>query len=478
MNLKRNLCKEFILKLLRNIAIVALLLAMVPFAVDAKKARKLPMGAYIKSAKIHILSGDLKRYVTAIAMLDSLFMHYGPTAEAIQLRGSIEVDYIDRAVNLEEKMLHVSTLVAYMDSLNVACDKDNKDVKKKYKKGCDNLIKKNDSLVVNYWREFYNNGINFMNANDISTNVTSIQEDIAVETDSSLIEQFKLSLQAHADSSIANFELCIVLNPTDVRAYVGMRSLFDKLKDHENAIKALVRGLDYAEDRATLLQTISYDFINMGDYGGAIPYMREYTDLRPDDVLTLGNLGICFRNQKMFDSAFAVSQRVLAVDPVNVEALKSTGHHFRKVFIDAADSARSYSDAENDAEAKKWTQVKDDYIDTTLAYYKRVIDVDPKNEQIQYLYATYNYIISNWELAISAFKAASEINPNESDYWKSLGDCYIQTKDYANSAAAYEKVIEIKPKDKDVWEQLVSLYSELKQPKDKANAQKQFDALK
>ncbi len=466
------------MKLLRNLAIIALLLALVPMATNAKKARKLPMGAYIKSAKIHILSGDLERYNTAIAMLDSLFMHYGPTAEAIQLRGSIEVDYIDRSVSLEEKLQHVTTLVAYMDSLNVACDKDNKDVKKKYKKGCKNLIQKNDSLVVNYWRQFYNNGINFMNENDASQNVTSILEDIANETDSTLIEQFKISLQAHADSSIANFELCIVLNPNDIRAFVGMRTLYDKMGDHENAIKALVRGLDYAQDRATLLQTIAYDYINMGDYGGAIPYMREYTDLRPDDIVTLGNLGICFRNQKMFDSAFAVSQRVLALDPVNVEALKATGHHFRKVFIDAADSARSYADAGNDAEAKKWTQIKDDYIDTTLAYYKRVIDVDPKNEQIQYLYATYNYIISNWEFAIAGFAAAAELNPNESDYWKSLGDSYIQTKEFAKSAASYEKVVEIKPKDKDVWEQLISLYAELKQTKDKANAQKHFDALK
>lgn len=477
MNLNRILCKEFILKLIRNIAIVALFVALVPVSSFAgKKVRKLPMGAYIKSAKIDILSGDLERYKSAIAMLDSLFMFYGPTAEAIQLRGSMEVDYIDKAVNMDEKMQHVKTLVAYIDTLHMTCDKDNKDVKKKYKKNCDKLIIKNDSLIVKYWREFYNNGINMMNDN-IDSKQEEIVQEIANGTDSSVISQLKDILQADVDTIVGNFELCIALDETNVKSYVGLGALFEKLKDYEKAVSWLEKGLDKTDNKVTILQTISYDYIKMGDYASAIPYMREYVELAPDDVLTMGNLAICYNSQKMFDSSFAVNKRVLAIDSVNIDALSSVGHYFRQLFMNANDSSRAYREAGDDASTTKWEKIKNAYIDSSLTYYKRVLDVDPKNEQIQFLFATYNYFKSNWKLAIKGFKAAAEINPNEADYWRSLGDAYIQTKEFDKSAAAYEKVVVIDPNDKVIWDQLVSLYSELRKPKDKARAEKHLKAL-
>ncbi len=41
------------------------------------QARKLPLGTYIKSAKIEMVSLDPERYKFAEAFLDSLFRHYG-----------------------------------------------------------------------------------------------------------------------------------------------------------------------------------------------------------------------------------------------------------------------------------------------------------------------------------------------------------------------------------------------------------------
>ena len=41
---------------------------------QAQKVRKLPSGAYLKSAKIEIISGDTARYAGAMAMLDTLMM--------------------------------------------------------------------------------------------------------------------------------------------------------------------------------------------------------------------------------------------------------------------------------------------------------------------------------------------------------------------------------------------------------------------
>ena len=461
------------MKILKTIAIAALVITLVPFSGQAKNARKLPMGAYIKSAKIDILSGDFERYKTAIAMLDSLFMYYGPTAEAIQLRGSIEVDYIDKAETLEKKKEHVATLIAYVDSLHMCCDKDNKAIDKKYKKDCDELIEKNDSLIVNYWRIFYNEGINLMN-----NEVVPLQEEIANETDSAVIETFKQSLAAKVDSAVVSFEICLTLDPTKIEPYVGLGALHEKIEDYQGAIDWLVKGLDKSDDRVQLLQTIAYDYIKLGDYGGAIPYMREYVDLAPDDLMTMTNLAICYNSQKMYDSSFAVNKRIIAADSANVDALISVGNYFRQESQTAQDSVRYYSDLKDETNVESWVQKREIAIDSFMVYYKDVLKIEPKNEQINFLYATYSYFRKNWNDAIVSFTAAAEANPNEKDYWRYLGDAYIQTKEFAKSAEAYEKAVAVDAKDIKIWEQLVNLYTELGKPKDKARAQKQVEALK
>lgn len=464
------------MKLFKTIVICAILsilfVAPLSFGKKDRPDKKLNVGAYLSTVKIEVVSGDPDRLIGAIKYLEDLFYWYGPHAEALFWMNQIEVDYIEKTEGPKAKMPHVKKFVAYVDSLEMCCDKDNKDVKKKYKKKCNEYVEKSDSTIVNFWREYYNNGINMMNEN-----IASIQEDIAAETDSAVIVRFQEDLQANVDSIVANFELCLVLDPAKVETYIGLRAVFEKIKDYENAIKWLAKGIEIADDKVKLLQTISYDYISMNDYAGAIPYMRDYLELAPDDILTMGNLAICYNSQKMHDSSFAVNQRMLTIDSTNVEAISSIGHYFRQRSLDAADSVRTYKEAKNETATEEWTINKEAFVDSFLVYYKRVLVEDPKNEQIQFLYATYNYFRSNWDIAIAGFQAATEINPQEKDYWRSLGDCFIQTKEYAKSAESYEKVIELDSTDIAIWEQLVSLYSELKKPEDKARAEKHVKAL-
>ena len=118
---------------MRTVVKALVVILAVTFACDSawagKKGRKLSVGAYLKTAKIEILSADLKRYEYAIAMLDSLFMHYGPHAEGLYLMGQIMVDHIDRTSGLTEKAPYLETMVAYFDSLRIWCA--DKEIKKR-----------------------------------------------------------------------------------------------------------------------------------------------------------------------------------------------------------------------------------------------------------------------------------------------------------------------------------------------------------
>ena len=122
---------------------------------DARK-KKLPVGSYITSAKIEILSGDPERVKLALVYLSDLAEFYGPHSEAYFWTSQIYYDYIDKVSSPMEKKPHVQSYVVYRDSLRASCDND--DIKKKYRKGCEDFADKVDSIKVLLWREYYNAG--------------------------------------------------------------------------------------------------------------------------------------------------------------------------------------------------------------------------------------------------------------------------------------------------------------------------------
>jgi cytochrome c-type biogenesis protein CcmH/NrfG len=70
-------------------------------------------------------------------------------------------------------------------------------------------------------------------------------------------------------------------------------------------------------------------------------------------------------------------------------------------------------------------------------------------------------IRQRYEEAKVGFARACELEPENVDYWISLGDCTLQAHDWAIAADAYEHVVELEPENKAVWENLADLYQQL-----------------
>ena len=88
--------------------------------------RKLPAKAYLTSAKIDVIEG---RPQEAIALLDSLFMNYGPVSEGLGLMGQIMVDFVSATPTAHAKAPYVEKMVAYFDSLRMCCGNEKIDKK-------------------------------------------------------------------------------------------------------------------------------------------------------------------------------------------------------------------------------------------------------------------------------------------------------------------------------------------------------------
>lgn len=419
------------------------------------KNRKLPLSAYIKSAKISILPGKIERYPEAIAMLDSLFLYYGPHAEGLSLMSQINVDYIEKASSPADKLPYVETMVAYFDSLKMCCEND--EINKKYKKNCESFMDVADSTKVKYWREFYNLGIEQLSA------LEEAAKEIKLETDSTALAYMKNSLNANIDSCVANMKLAVLVDPNDFRSYVAIGNVYEQREDYEKSIEWYGKGLEMTEDSSTLLISIAYDYINLEDFCGAIPFFKYYIALpdNSDDVTNMGNLAACYINCKFLDSAKQVYQQIIEVDTQNTAAMVSVGQFFNDRASDASSRA---SDTDDEKLKKELLAERNDMFDSALAYFSNAVEVEPENAKAVEQVALVNAIRGNYEPAAAAFEILVELKPGQSDLYTSLGDCHLYLQNFEQATRAYEKVVELVPDDLPIWENLAALYKELHNP--------------
>lgn len=453
----------------KKIIVTLLVSAMVLVAADPAFAKK-PAGALISSAKIEIVSGDLERYKEAEELLAEAFRDYGPIAEGLFLLNQMQVDYMERTAKIEEKRGYALRMVAYRDSLHMCCE--DKNIKKKFRENCSQYIEKADSTAIRYWREFFNVGVGQLDQLNKSSRLR------ADATDSVNIAFYDKQIAALTDSTIANLQIATIFDPNDYRAYVGISQAFENREMYDSANVYLEKGLEYTEDKGNLLLPLAYNYINDGEYCKSIPWLKQYIALYPEDTANLANLAICYNRCEKYDSARMVYRDVIALDPCYTDALLSIGHYFNQLAREANDSSTTYRNAEQPAKATEWMNRRSQILDSSLVYFDKAYTCDSTDVSTAENFGLIAFVQGKYDLAIRVYSQLTSIEPTNHDAWLTLGDAYIQKKQFAEAIAPYEKVIELDPSNREIVERLIELHKEAKHPQEAAKYQSMLDNMK
>ncbi len=458
------------MKFAKTLLLALLACTMLYGVSDAKRGRKLPEGAYIKSAKIHILSGDTSRYRDAIAMLDSLGMHYGPHAEALSLTASIYIDFLEKESDFSKKPEWVAKFRTIVDSLHWTCE--NEEIDKDYRKDCDEYVEKSDSTVVRYWRLFYNAGVGQL------TKVNEFQEQLKTATDSFTISFATEGVDANLDSCVTNFNMAITLDSSDHRAFVAMGNAYQLREEYDKAVQWMEKGLAASEEtNPNLINEIAYTYVQQNDYCKAASYFNELANLAPDDLGVRTNLAICLNNCQMYDSAKIVNMHIIEMDSTNVDAWSNVGRYFNQIAREANDSASYYREREMPEKVTYWQDERTRLFDSAKGYFAQVFEMAPDDEFVASEYGMISYVLNDYQAAAQAFQKLTEIAPQEYDYWVTLGDSYLQLQRFEDAANAYQAAVDLKAKEKEVLERLVDLYRELNMPEKRKKVEQMLAEL-
>lgn len=455
------------MKMFYRMILAGLMLVLMAGTVMAKKPRRLAAKVYISSAKIEILGSadDTTRIYTAMAMLDSLFMHHGPHSEAYYWYSQINWEISNNVSDLKSKLPFVTAAVAYADSLKGSCDNDS--IKKKYRKNCEKFDEEMDSIRVDQWRHYYNLGVEQI------TEVEELMVTVKVEEDSASLAYYQGRLDALVDSCQDRMALAIVIDGADPKPYIGIASVNEKIGDFEQAIKFMKMAVPRSDDTCSMKVEVAYDYIRMEDYCGAIPWFKGYVDCmsareeimqdpehRAAILSTAHNLVSCYNNCKQYGEAYATLHQVLSFDPADAKALQGAGRYHQHVGRQASDSASNYRESD-EAAATAWQETRDRLFDSSIVYLAQACELRPDDAELQAECALIQAIRQRYEEAQVGFAIACELEPDNVDYWISLGDCELQLHEWVAAAEAYEHVVELTPDKKSVWERLSDLYKQI-----------------
>ncbi len=472
------------MKMFHRVMLAGLILVLMAGSVmGQRRTRKLPAKAYISSAKIEILGAtqDTTRIYTAMAMLDSLFMHYGPHSQAYYWYSQINWEIANNVSDLKLKLPFVTAAIAYADSLKASCD--NKDIKKKYRKDCDDFDEEMDSIRVDQWRHYYNLGVEQI------TEVEDLMVTVKVEEDSASLAYYQTRLDALVDSCQDRMALAIIIDGDDPKPYIGIASINEKTGNFEQAIKYMKMAVPRSDDTCSMKVEVAYDYIRMEDYCGAIPWFKEYVDCmsgreevmeNPDNraaiLSTAHNLVSCYNNCEQYDAGYATLHQILSSDPADTKALQGAGRYHQHMGRQASDSASNYRQSD-EAAAAAWQETRDMRFDSSIVFLAQAFELSPDNADMAAEYGLLLAIRQRFEEAQVGFARACELQPGEADFWISLGDCEIQRHQWEAAAAAYEHVVELQPENKKVWESLGDLYKQLQNTVRHAEIQEKLKTL-
>ena len=435
-----------------------------------------PMGAYLTSARIAVVDG---RPTEALMMLDSVSVYWGLVPEALHWSIEVYVDSLESTSGVEAKKVVINKMLAYIDSLHMACDPDNEEVDEDLKEDCDEYIEQADSTRVKYFRQFYAAGRSNLQRID------RLMEDLEKAQDSSRIAFIKQDMSQFLDSIIINMRMSIMIDSSEFSPYVVIGDAYEKQENYEEAVKWMKRGYDKAQDKSHLLLPLAYNYIQMDDYCSAIPYYREHVNGNPEDVDNMFNLAICYSNCGMtndnpeyLDSAMATYRQIVELQPGNVNALANAGRYFLVEAQEMSDSANYYRrEMEDTLAARKFEDRRRHMFDSSRAYFKQAFELVPDNEMLAEQYAFTSALLQDCEAAVQGFEVVAEARPDDAGVWTSLGDCYLKMGQYEKAIEAYEQVARLKPEKVGVWENLQALYKETKQPQKATEAAQKVQEL-
>lgn len=273
----------------------------------------------------------------------------------------------------------------------------------------------------------YNEGIEAMRAGDIETArsqfMTSIEKDSDLAAPHAAMSGLYIE-ESNYEAALAAAQRFLEIEPDSPR---GLRLVYEAQRGLGNkdaadaALKALA-ALDDSGDAVAIIYNEGVEALKRGDRRGARTSFEQALELNPELIAAMSGLAIIHIEEKRYQEAATLAERLLALEPSHKLALR----------------------VRYDAYKELGDKAKEDEAFAALAA------VDPQTLANDFFRtATDHFNGGDIEAAIQDFERAVELDPTRVKAHYQLGLCYVNTEQHAKAKEHLTKFIELAPDDPD-----------------------------
>jgi tetratricopeptide (TPR) repeat protein len=216
------------------------------------------------------------------------------------------------------------------------------------------------------------------------------------------------------NNAIQNYQYSIDYDKNNVKGYVGIARIYNRVKQYEQAEENLQNALKIDSTYAITYKELGELYYATKKYDEAVNNFKKYLSLtEPTNDSQLHFASMLFLDKKYAD-AISMLNGILASNQNN-----PTLYHIL---------AYSYYSLDNSADG--------------IAAYNKYFAIEKPSEISAYDYTNYAEMLSksgNDSLAIESLKKAVAIDSTNSEVHLSLANSYFKTKKYANAASEFAK---------------------------------------
>ena len=352
--------------------------------------------------------------------------------------------------------------------------------------------------------KFYENGNKLYAINDLDGAIAQYKKALLHEPLEAII-YIKLAaiLSEKGDwtGAIANYKNALIITPTDSSLYVSMGTILQEHSQYTDALEAYKNAL-------TLSPEYKYNYFNMAivlnaleRYQEAIEYYKIFLEEYPNHVVARRNLATTYLNLNLPEGAIEQYEILLKNNPDNFEDWTNYAKAYlqKKEYKISLGLLQKAMDQDS-TNALNYLYSAQNYIalddkDNAIECYKRAIMLDPRlinakldlanvlaerkeyNDAIEYYLAYTRDVKNNADAffnlgvayenidkinhALSAFKKAFEINPEDANLIQEIGRCYHVAKNYDQALKFYLNALKDKPNDADLLYNIALIYAQI-----------------
>jgi tetratricopeptide (TPR) repeat protein len=409
-------------------------------------AKRLTYKALITSAKIY-LKQTPKDYESAEDMFRQAIADYPdePPVEAHVGLGELQAEKNRYAEMVEQFRIADSICAAATDS--------------KLKKRCKNerVSERTAAVRQSVWIEEFNAGAENLNeGKDLREELQDIEDE---EEKAEVLEEIESVYRTAA----GNFTNATMISPDSVQGWINLGITYYHLSnvygemgvddpDHVMALKdssiaSYKHAIDVHPDNFDLLSNLATIYYELEDWEKCAETFGSMAALDAGNATVLHNLALLLLQLQRDDSARVVIDRVIELDPENLDMRSRRGYMEIEHGSETNDSITALKKADadaNKAEIDRLTEVRDNAYRSVIEDFSVVTNLDPSDYDAWFFLGACNYFLEDYEGAKDAWEKAAVADPDKVDPWERLAPLYLRLGDREKSKEAEQKIAELK----------------------------------